>query len=55
MVSVSEETLELLYWFKFPEWYTREMVDGEEIFKLKPGTPEKIRKSFEAWEKQKDD
>ena len=55
MVSVSKETLELLYWFDFPEWYSSEMVNGEQIFTLKPGAPERVRKSFEAWEKQKDD
>ena len=55
MISISEETLELLYWHKFPEWYTSEKVNGETVFKIKPNAPERIRKSFEAWEKQKDD
>lgn len=55
MVSVSEKTMELLYWVKFPEWYTKEMIDGEEKITLKPDAPDKIRKSFEMWEKQKDD
>ena len=55
MVSVSEETLFLLYWTKFPEWYTKEKIDGETVFKLKPDAPEQIKKSFDAWDKQKDD
>ena len=55
MISVSEETMELLYWVKFPEWYTKEMIDGEEKITLKPDAPERIRKSFENWEKQKDE
>lgn len=55
MISVSEETMELLYWVKFPEWYTKEMVNGKEMVKLKPDAPERIRQSFEKWEKQKDE
>ncbi len=55
MVSVSEHTLFLLYWTKFPEWYTKIKIDGETVFTLKPDVPEKIRKSFEEWEKQKDE
>ena len=55
MVSVSEYTLFLLYWTKFPEWYTKTKVDGETVFTLKPDAPEKIRRSFEEWEKQKDE
>ena len=55
MVSVSEHTLFLLYWTKFPEWYTKTKVDGETVFTLKSDAPEKIRKSFVEWEKQKDE
>ena len=55
MVSYSDEVLELIYWHKFPEYYTWEWVDGEQVFTLKPDAPERVRKSFEAWEKQKDD
>ena len=55
MISVSEQKLELIYWHKFPEWYTSEVVDGEVVYKLKPGAPERIQKSFEAWGKQKDE
>ena len=55
MVSVSKEILERLYWFDFPEWYTSEKINGETIFTLKPDAPERVRKSFEAWEKHKDD
>ena len=54
MVSVSKETQELLYWHKFPEYYSSEKVNGEVIFTIKPDAPERVKKSFEAWEKQKD-
>ena len=55
MVSVSEEKMELVYWFKFPEWYTKELIDGEYVYKIKPDAPERVRQSFEKWEKQKND
>ena len=55
MISVSDEAMEILYWAKFPEWYTKEKENGETVFKLKPGAPDRIKKSFEAWKKQKDD
>lgn len=55
MISVSDETMELLYWVQFPEWYTKKMINGKEMITLKPDAPERVRESFEKWEKQKDD
>ena len=54
MMTTDPNKLELVYWFDFPEWYTYKVVDGEYIYTIKPDAPERIRKSYEAWEKQKD-
>ena len=55
MVSVSEKELELIYWHKFPEWYTKRQENGETVFEIKTDAPERIKKSFEEWQKQKND
>lgn len=54
MVSVSKDAQELIYWHKFPEYYEFEWVNDEQVFTLKPDAPERVKKSFEAWKKQKD-
>ena len=55
MMTTDPKKLEIVYWLDFPEWYTYEIVDGDYVYSVKPDAPERIRKSFEAWEKQKDD
>lgn len=55
MMTKDPKKLEIVYWFDFPEWYTKEFINGDYVYKLKPDAPERIRKSFEAWNKQKDD
>ncbi len=55
VLTKDPKKLEIIYWFDFPEWYTSENIDGEIVYKLKPNAPERIRKSFEAWDNQKDE
>ena len=53
MMTKDPKKLEIIYWHKFPEWYTSEKVNGETVYKIKPDAPERIKKSHEAWEKQR--
>ena len=55
MMTKDPQKLELIYWHKFPEWYTKKTVNGDYVYSIKPDAPERVKKSFEAWEKQKDD
>lgn len=50
--SVIEEKM---YWKSNPEWYTYNKDKGIDGYKINPDAPEKAKKSFEEWEKQKDD
>ena len=50
--SVIEEKM---YWMKNPDWYTYDKARGIDGYKIKPDAPEEAKKSFLAWEKQKDE
>ena len=55
MITTDPKKFEIVYWLKFPEWYTEELIDGDYVYSIKPDAPERVKKSFEEWEKQKDD
>lgn len=56
-MTVSKETMELMYWHSNPDWYQQDKTKGffdDGSIVIKPDAPERAKKSFEAWLKQKD-
>ena len=56
-MTTSKEAKELVYWHTNPDWYTHDPSKGffdDGAFVMKQDAPERAKKSYEAWLKQKD-
>ena len=55
MMKRSSVIEEKMYWMSNPDWYSYEEGKGFDGYRIMPDAPEEAKRSFEAWEKQKDD